>query len=387
MRTLNLFVIAVSFALFCTCSTDHASNGTGSNAGEAKMAITFKTPSDLPLVSAKVRVWNIGSDSLSVEDSLVANEKGAVAFDSSLSGWKLVEANSGDTLSVMKLVNFADSLPKALVARSPEALKGKILKTGAPLSGAIVRILGKSSVTAADGSFEVQDLPAGTHFVFVYVAGEASTQTFQMQTSNSTNVAEISDTVYTLIEDFENWNMHTLLGKAWGCGWWFVGSDSALGGKSFVSPDFSDTANTIITAGAYSGKSLYATLNIDSSFTGGKFALVGFTLGGDFDEAVENYRFDLTSLVSVSFMAKGSGTVNLQMMRRDSTGTKEYHKVPFNLSSAWSKYAIDAFRFNAEMTDVNAFNFMADDSTAEIYLDDIRFVGIAPADWIVLGTK
>lgn len=383
MKTLNLFVVALC-TVFFACSAEKTSNGTGSNAGEAEMAITFRTPSGLPLASSKVRVWNLDSDSLSLEDSLVTDKNGSVTFDSLLSGWKLVDANSGDTLSVMKLLNFGDSLPKVLVAGLPESLKGKILKSGVPLAGAIVRVLDKSSVTGSDGSFEFAALPAGTHFV--YIASASSVNSFQMQTSDSMNVADFSDTVYTLVENFENWNMHTLLGKVWGGGWWFMGSDSILGGGSSVSPGFTDTANTIISEGAYSGKSLFARLVVDSAFTGGKFALVGFTLGGDFDEAVDNYRFDLSSLVAVSFMAKGSGIANLQMVRRDSTGAKEYHNVPFNLSSEWSKYRIESANFNALMTDVNAFNFMAD-STAEIYLDDIRLEGIAPVDWINLGTK
>ncbi|MFA6623181.1 MAG: hypothetical protein WCS54_03640, partial [Fibrobacteraceae bacterium] len=157
-------------------------------------------------------------------------------------------------------------------------------------------------------------------------------------------------------------------------------------GGSFVSPDFRDTAAVIISEGAYSGKSLYAKFNVDTTFTNGRFALVGFTLGGDFDEKTSAYLFDLSKLTAVSFVAKGSGIVNLQMVRRDSTGAKEYHNVPFNLSSEWSRYEIDASRFGAAMTAVNALNFMAD-SSAEIYLDDIRLEGIAPADWILLGTK
>lgn len=377
------FAFCAALPMLFACSSEHASNGTGSNAGEAEIA--FLAPSGSPLARANVRIWNIGEDSLSVEDSLVADSRGNAVFDTSLSGWKLIVANSGDTLSVMRLVNFDGTLPSSLIAKMPEALKGTLLKDGSPVQNAAVRVLDKTSVTGADGSFEFPDLPSGTHFVFVPVATGA--ESFQMQTSDSTNVAEVSDTVYTLVENFENWNQHTLLGKVWGNGWWFTGSDSALGGGSSVYPNFTDTANIIIADGAYSGKSLHTTLNVDSAFTGGHFALVGFTLGGDFDEKTSDYLFDLSSLTAVSFMAKGSGVANLQMVRRDSTGAKEYHNISFNLSSEWSRYKIEASRFNALMTDVNAFNFMADAATAEIYLDDIRLEGIAPADWTFLGTK
>jgi len=367
-----------------SCSSERASNGTGSNAGEAGLAIAFKTPSGSPLAHAAVRVWDVGTDSLSVEDSLVADDDGNAVFDSSLSGWKLIVANSGDSLSVMRLVNFGDTLPGSLTAEFPESLKGKMIKNGSPLSGVAVRVLDKISVTGADGSFEFAGLPSGTHFVFVSSASR--TRAFQMQTTDTANVGDFSDTVYTLVENFENWNQHTLLGKIWGGGWWFESTDSAFGGGSFVSPDFRDTAAVIISEGAYSGKSLYAKFNVDTTFTNGRFALVGFTLGGDFDEKTSAYLFDLSKLTAVSFVAKGSGIVNLQMVRRDSTGAKEYHNVPFNLSSEWSRYEIDASRFGAAMTAVNALNFMAD-SSAEIYLDDIRLEGIAPADWILLGTK
>ena len=381
---LSLIAFLAVFPLLFSCSSERASNGTGSNAGETELAIAFKTPSGSPLARADVHVWNVGADSLFVEDFLVADDDGNAAFDSSLSGWKLIVANSGDSLSVMRLVDFGDTLPASLTAGLPETLKGKLFKNGSPLQGATVRVLDKISVTGADGSFEFAGLPSGTHFVFVPVT--AGAESFQMQTSDSTNAAEISDTVYTLVENFENWNQHTLLGKIWGGGWWFESSDSALGGGSSVSPDFRDTAAVIISDGAYSGKSLYAKFDVDSAFTNGRFALVGFTLGGDFDEKTSAYLFDLSKLTAVSFMAKGSGVVNLQMVRRDSTGAKEYHNVPFNLSSEWSRYEIDAARFGTAMTDVNALNFMAD-SSAEIYLDDIRLEGIAPADWLVLGTK
>ena len=166
----------------------------------------------------------------------------------------------------MRLVDFGDTLPASLTAGLPETLKGKLFKNGSPASrGATVRVLDKISVTGADGSFEFAGLPSGTHFVFVPVT--AGAESFQMQTSDSTNAAEISDTVYTL------WKISrtgTSI-RSW------ERSGAEAGGlklgfrarrRQLRFPSFRDTAAVIISDGAIP-QSLYAKFDVDSlSLTG-----------------------------------------------------------------------------------------------------------------------
>ena len=97
--------------------------------------------------------------------------------------------------------------------------------------------------------------------------------------------------------------------------------------------------------------------------------------------------YDLRSATAISFDAKGSGELFLQITKRSDEGKREYHKTwPVTLTDEWQHFTFTAEDFDTELAAVNSLNFMVE-SDAEIYLDNVRFDGISPSMWPSLGMR
>ncbi len=383
--------------IFCNCSSHNSvANGTGSNAGETELAgiITAKNSNGEPLARAAARVWILQEDSMKIAFEDTLNELGTLEFKSMISredsvSLQLIEAHSGDSLSVMRWVNLDKQPSQTLAAGSSESLKGTIFNNGKPVEGATVSILDKSATTLSDGSFFFENLPAGVHYAFV--AGHFGRFSYQMQTgldeNATTNDIDIADSIFTVVEDFENWKTRqTLLGKSFGQGWWFICTDSLQGGGSRVSDGLRSKSILVSGDSAKNGSSLHIEFDIDEE-TEGHYGVAGFSIGDDFEEDEMFAFYDLRSATAISFDVKGSGDLFLQITKRGDDGSREYHKTnAIVLTDAWQHVTITAEDFDTELVAVNTLNFMVE-SDAEMYLDNIRFDGISPSMWPSLGMR
>lgn len=396
--TANLFVTA---ALFAGCSSDSSSiaNGTGSNAGETEIAttqiagnITAINVDGTPLARATARIWALNEDSISIAFADTLDNEGQLKFDTQLpthlaSGRYLLEANSGDTLSVMRWVNFNKAPTQKLSVEHSASLKGTITNRGTAVAGAAVTILNHRAITDESGRFEISEIPNGVHYAFV--EGNFGKFSYQMQTGlddfGKTNDIDIGDSIFTVVEDFENWkSKRTLIGKSFGDGWWFICTDSLQGGGSRVERGIDSDSLLVAGNEAHTGSSLHLTFHIDKE-TEGHYGVAGFAIGDDFDETDSYSFFDLRQATAISFDAKGAGELFLQITKRGKTGEREYHEnTPVELTGEWQHFTFTAEDFNTELTAVNSLNFMVR-SDADIYLDNIRFDGISPSMWPSLG--
>lgn len=367
---------------------DSVANGTGSDAGEAELAnsIVVTSPSGAPLARGMARLWGMNEDSMELEWSDTLDNDGRLKFASSLSGQHLLESRSGDSLSVMRWVDFGKQPSQTLAAAASVSLKGVITNRGVAVAGATVTILDKSVKTAADGSFAFDALPEGVHYAFV--EGDFGKFSYQMQTglenAGTTNNIDIADSIFTVVEDFEKWSSRqTMLGKSFGEGWWFICTDSLQGGKS-SSPNIASKDILVTGAEAKNGSSLHIKFTIDPDFDGG-YGVAGFSIGGDFDRSETPAFYDLRKTTAISFDAKGEGEMFLQITRRSDKGEREYHATKgMSLGNEWTHFTFTAKDFGTEFTAVNSLNFVVN-KDAEIYLDNIRFDGISPSMWPSLG--
>lgn len=375
----------------CSCSKtseDSIANGTGSNAGEAELAQTFTVTNSKgkPLARGTARIWTMNESSIDIEWSDTLDNNGKFTLSSKFSGQHLLETRSGDTLSVMRWIDFGKNPSQTLAARNSVSLKGTITNAGAAVEGATISILDKTAKTDATGAFAINGLPEGVHYAFV--EGSFGKFSYQMQTglgkNGTTNNIDIADNIFTVIEDFENWGeRQTMIGKSFGEGWWFICTDSLQGGGSHSTDLFSN--DLLITGeGAKNGSSMHAVFDLDESYDG-HYGVTGFSIGGDFFEHETAAFYDLRGTRAISFDAKGDGSIYLQVTKRGADGQKEFHKTyAVTLGEKWEHFTFTAEDFDTELVAVNSINFMVEQD-AEIYLDNVRLDGISPSMWPSLG--
>lgn len=397
----GLLVMGASLLVACSGGSDDVVNGTGSNAGETEIAttqiagtITATNAMGLPLARAAARIWSLNEESISVAFIDTLDSEGRLNFEARLprnlvSGNYLLEVNSGDSLSVMRWTTFHQKTSQTLSVEPSVPLKGNITNRGAAVAGATVSILDRKALTDEFGHFEISGIPDGVHYAFV--EGNFGKFSYQMQTgldaNGKTNDIDIGDSIFTVVEDFENWkSKRTLLGKSFGDGWWFICTDSLQGGGSRVERGIDSDSLLVTGSEAHTGSSLHLTFYIDEE-TEGHYGVAGFAIGDDFDEKDSYSFFDLRQATAISFDARGAGELYLQITKRGENGDAEYHEAAYvKLGDEWQHFTLTPEDFGTELIAVNSLNFMVR-SDADIYLDNVRFDGIAPSMWPSLGME
>lgn len=371
-------------------SGENVANGTGSNAGETELAfITIAKPSGKPLAFGTARLWNMDEGGMSVVQTDTLDENGIFEIEANAEQTLLLEANLGDTLSVMRWLPPRSAKKQVIKTGATATLKGSIANEGRFIQGVKVSVLDKVAYTDSKGIFKIDNLPEGVHYAFV--EGDFGKFAYQMQTGSdevpATNNIDIDDSVFTVIEDFENWkSRRTLIGKSFGQGWWFICTDSLQGGGSHTSGGILDKNILVEGDSAKDGHSLHLIFDIDEE-TEGHYGVAGFAIGDDFNEKEIPAFYDLRATKAISFDAKGVGELYLQITKRGENGQREYHETaPLGLNDEWQHFTITAEDFGTELIAVNTLNFMVN-KDAEIFLDNIRLDGISPSTWPSLGME
>ena len=384
----SVFVAAIGLLVVGCSENTKVANGTGSEAGETELAaITFTKPNGEPLARGVARFWTMHDDGMNIVDADTLNEKGAVEIEKIDERVFLVEASLGDSLSAMRWIPRKNVKTQVVKTETTATLKGSIASRGRFVEGASVRVLDKLTYTDKNGGFTIENLPEGVHYAFV--EGDFGKFTYQLQTGSeetpATNNIDIDDSVFTVIEDFENWkSRQTLIGKSFGQGWWFICTDSLQGGGSRASGGLDDDRILVVGDSAKDGHSLHLIFEIDEE-TEGHYGVAGFAIGDDFNEKDMASFYDLRATKAISFDAKGSGKIYLQITKRGPEGEREYYETAsLELTEDWQHFTITADDFGTELVAVNTLNFMVNED-CELFLDNIRLDGISPSTWPSLG--
>ena len=119
------------------------------------------------------------------------------------------------------------------------------------------------------------------------------------------------------------------------------------------------------------------------------FAGAGFLLGEDERDVKDNNYafFDISGATGLSFDAKGSGSLFLQIVSRKADGSSDYISPnSIELTEEWNTYTYSFEKVSSRLTAASAINFMFKED-AEIYIDNVRLDGLVATTWPSLGKK
>ena len=377
-RALGLF--ALSGILFaCSDGEEHASGIWDET--QNGLAIHIVDSTGTPVANARLRIINADGwakniiSGNTIADSAITNASGIASLKKvSATAYAEVSAKSG--VSRIALANGDTAKNDTL--RTASTLNGVLNTASLPRE---VRLYGTSFRAAvnADGSFTFDSIPGGDYAVvipsasaFTYCGGAVADTA---STVTRTFTPENADSV--LIDDFEDGNNFNRFHAITGGGWWYNYSDST----SSVSPE--KAVNSIVRndSGWNASFSYHATFSVANGVSGA-FALCGFDIGvSPLLDTVIGY--DLSSVDTISFYAKGTGHIKIQFygshsLSTDTTGEWIYE---FDLSSEWTRIVVtpqgvpDWENIKSSITTIT-FMSTAD---ADIWLDEIVFHGISPA--------
>ena len=288
-------------------------------------------------------------------------------------------------------------MESGIYATKPAVMVTGVIKNkGVGIEGAKLSILDVESQTNANGEFEIDGLPDGVHFMTVEYSGEF--RIYQVQVSRTVgfreeqimNQIEWDNGVYTLLTDFEDWQSgRTVVGNMFGLvGPYYFFTDSLNGGGSrwigkgeFANADKFRNDDVM-------GTCMYLHANIDEE-TEDHFAGAGFLLGEDERDVKDNNYafFDISGATGLSFDAKGSGSLFLQIVSRKADGSSDYISPnSIELTEEWNTYTYSFENVSSRLTASSAINFMFKED-AEIYIDNVRLDGLVATTWPSLGKK
>jgi hypothetical protein len=410
---MNLFkVIPLLFlGLLTSCSIETLSggNGTGTDAGEAKIVGQVTLPDNKTGNNVKVTLrqqdYLPQSLNTSQQRTTVTGSNGSFAMNRIKNGYYLIELWNDDSLCAIRRFFIPDDTGTIDLGDVPldtqTQFYGKVLTDGVPASGALLLVMGTDKVLtiAEDGSFSLPLPAAGDQVFRVNIEKNTITSDFLFSSSNVGDTIVVQRTPQTIFEDFNRKdscnNLHNLLGG----GWWFAYKDSGIGGNSQVVPtsELGLVAAMDTTPNAYSGGSLHVLFQIDSVFSS-PYALIGADISGSKDSPLTGRSaFDMSNMTALTFMAKGSGTIYLQLTCMNPVDPRDFYlfELPVTLTSSWQHYSITPEEIpNAKSmvtstectwtvgsSTVNNITFLAKKS-ADFWVDDIIVEGMNPTDFV-----
>jgi hypothetical protein len=397
---ISLFAIII---LNCSLPTS-ARNGTGTDAGEARIYGAVRLPGDKAgeNVSVTLRKQDYLPFSISSQDQTqtVSGRDGGFTLTTAARGYYLVELLSSDSLCAIKRFRVSDGdtvvqLGDCMLDTSV-VFTGKVLTDEVPVTGGDLLVLGldKTSSITDDGSFSVR-LPSSDQLFRIIADNGQSTVDVLVGRSDAIDTIHAYTAPATVLEDFENMDGFNSLTSLLGGGSWFAYTDTVNGGKSVILPTEEPGLVAAIdtTPDAYTGGSLHCTFSIDQSFSA-PFALIGMDISSSKDANSSKSWFDLTNMTAFSFMAKGSGNIVVQFTCRPVRESSEFlvFEISVTLSSEWSKHAIRPSDIPGERGGsgitwedgriaVSNINFLAATS-AELWLDELTVEGMNVTEFL-----
>lgn len=349
-----------------------------------------------PIVGGIVRTWKPTENGLVMVSVDSIDKEGKVKLNTSLEGFNLVEMQKDDLRSMRWLFFREDMTTGIYVAKEGVTVTGIISEKGDVVAGAKLKILDKETTTNSLGVFEFEDLPDGVHFMTVEHNGES--RIYQVQTTRTVRFSEEQIInrinwdygVYTLLTDYEDWSSgRTVVGNTFGLvGPTYFFTDSSQGGGSRFKGSVEFAHAEKFKQDDKMGVYMYFSADIDEEFEN-HFALTGFILGEDERElGDDNYAyFDISEASGLSFDAKGTGKLVVQLVVHNSDGSTDYITPGgIELTEEWSIYNLPFDELRSRLTTVEAINFALTED-GELYLDNVRLDGIVATKWPLLGKR
>lgn len=217
-----------------------------------------------------------------------------------------LEIQSGDSALSRKLIDNTPAMPISVTTETPFRWKGRLTNSGSPVAGAALRIVGAtdSVKSSSDGGFLL--LRSATVHEWVAIRLTDGTSRILLLPSLSDSILALPDHDSVLLDDFENPDNRSRLGSAIGSGWWFVNDDSLSQGSSKAYP----TGITYNIRPAYTDSDAFEQTSISVRFDVDRSKVVHYGQLGVLLCDSGTYM-DLSGVDSITFMAKGTGSVRL----------------------------------------------------------------------------
>ncbi len=323
-----------------------------------------------------------------VTQKTATDVQGAFRLNISRNVSGFLEVRAGDTALGLLQVDGKDTALR-LEAPQPVAWTARMRMGGVSVASATLRIVGttKSVQSDAQGWFTLARTGSGEEWATVELS-DGSVRDVRLPPF-SDSLLILPDHPSVLLDDFEGSDTRSVLGNAIGSGWWFVVIDS----QSSVLPAGAKTSahNAYTTTDAYSGTSLSLQFRVNPHGAT-PYGVLGVTL------ADTGYWTDLSGLDSVTFLAKGTGTVRTVFVTRCSleptTDQVGWFGADRTFPSNWTRMVIRKDEISAPSgsrsaqqgigwatasKQVRSFGFVVND-TASVQLDSIVFHGPSLSD-------
>ncbi len=403
---MNHLIILVPL-LFLSCSLSPlGSNGTGTDIGEAKVYgyARFRDNTIADNVHVTIREQNYVPFSIPAKNQIktVSGEDGAFTIYHISRGYYLVELRTHDTLCAIKRFYISDIDTSVnigdVVLDTMGTYNGTVLENDRPAAGANLFVLGMDQkITINENGVFTLNLPIGEQ-VFRIISPIQKVQTdIAFNIKQSGEIIRTFDTPTTVFDDFEDFDGSNNLSGLLGGGGWFAFTDNSVEGNSTILPTSTPGLVEAIdtSSEAYKGGSLHCTFSIDTTFAN-PYALIGCDISSSKDANSKKSWFDFSKMTALTFMAKGSGTIYLQITCKPIVpNVFTVYEIPVILSTQWQKHTIQASDIPNALAStvtqvlywkdgnkaVSNINFVAE-KQAELWLDEIVIEGMGVTDFL-----
>ena len=287
-----------------------------------------------------------------------------------------VQADDGDQAALLRL-DSAGGEGLEVKLDTASTLAGSVPREGT--SGSRFLLSGTAyAAELADGEYGFGKVAKG-NYAIVAALGDGEEETLRSVASVGVKAAaqernfENLDTAKVMVDDFDDEEDLTTLGRIIGAGWRYHGTDAP-----------SKASRELVSEGAWSGRSLRAKFSLAAADT-----LAWGTVGlffGDYGES-----FDLTGLEAVEFRAKGHGLFEFSLFSEalnEDPDNDDHFALDFALDSAdgWRavRIGVDELRLRADTPDKRPDGYPISEALKKV--GAVRFVlrrasGNAPGDY------
>lgn len=382
------FVGCLCFLLLMACGDKASQAGKGGIWDETEngVALRVRDESGKPVARAKV-TWVHMGDWMQARsqgaaphlDSGWTDQNGDLRIDS-VSG-SLVLSVLHDSLVASALVSKGAETAECVLAK-PSRVLGRLAGESALPDSLYLAGTRHASAVGNDGFFQFDAVAPGAYGlvgfdeqgVRLVSRADVSEETADSRESYTWSAGDS-----VLLDDFEDDISANRFHALSGTGWWYTYSDPG----SWFEPVQASDAYVQGDLAWQGGRSLRMKMLVQGT-PGEKFALCGFDLENTalLDSTSPAVLHDLTALDSVSFWARGQGTMSLQLV--SAVSVLESVSAPFVLTEMWTRHvvavqAFDSERWNLMAGRITAVNFIAQES-AELWLDQVYLHGLVETD-------
>ena len=383
------FAAAVLVAFLVGCSDDRSAGGGGFE-GETVAIAGIVRDDGRPLAGARV-TWS-STDELEVR-SASTDASGRFELHVRASEPGFLEVVAGDSLLSRQPAGSPSSIESDLATDASVRWRGILTRDGRPVSGARIRIVGSSLVetTSETGAFRLLRTAGRAEWVQVFLPeGDTAYNPLPIMTDS---VLEMDLERPITLDDFEGPDTRSPLGRTIGAGWWFALDDSLSGGTSRITPTGvgGNFRLAYTRQDAWNGTSLAVGFDVDATRPV-RYAQLGLEL------ADPGLWIDLSRLDSITFRAKGSGFLRMEIFTKSgmvpANDPAGQFQTPVAPDSGWtlhvvrasdlkapegSRAAVDGSTWGIASKRVRRLVFTASDS-ATLRLDDLVLHGPGLSD-------